>query len=183
MPEHVLAYLRNIYPASLFTGFGIFTGVPTLFILLVLIFVFLYGISVGKTRALLSLLAIYTAFVLITLFPYEKRLLTASPGALQAPITHSVLFLVFYVLAFFALNHSSLRHRLSMGEISFWRVLVISVVQVGFLSAILISFFPQETTAQLLGRVSYFFGSTTALFYWSIGSLAILPFMRSRRSD
>ena len=40
-----------------------------LFAILVLIFLLLYGLSLGRTRALISLLGIYIAYAIMSVFP------------------------------------------------------------------------------------------------------------------
>lgn len=164
---------------SLLTKYlGLLTGTYQLFGLLIVLFVFLYGISVGKTRAIISLLGIFAGYTLTSFFPFWNWLI-ALVGDTIAPFARAGVFIVFYVVSVVVLNLSSLSHRLSSGEVSFPKVAVVSIVQVGLLSGILISFVPFDALSGPLDAVRPFLSSPLAIFLWSIAALAILPFVRS----
>ena len=56
-----------------------------------------------------------------------------------------VVFLaVFYILTFLLLVNSMMRHRLTLGEISIFKVVLISVVQLGLLASIALSLLPED---------------------------------------
>lgn len=164
-----------------FASISSLTGPHQLFAILLVLAVFLYGISVGKTRALLSLLGIYVAYMLTATFPYFDRIGSLIPTLdLYAIIIAA--FFVFYVAVFFILNLSSLR-RLSAGEVSMWKVFLVSFFQVGFLSSIVISFVPQDQLPDNLQSFYKYIGTQQALFGWAIAALAILPLMKATRKE
>lgn len=152
-----------------------------LFALLAVVALVLYGMSVGRTRALVSLLAIYVAYVLTVLFPFQSWL-SARVTAQYQTWAIVALFIVLYAAVFLILSNSVRRGRLTIGEISLWQVAIISVVQIGLLAAICVSFIPQETGQSVLGPLCKWFGSRYALWIWAAASLAILPALRTRRS-
>jgi len=164
-----------------FAGLGNLTGPKELFVMLSLVFIFLYGMSIGKTRALLSLLSIYVALALISLFPFFSLIEANAPENLEPYFLKAGLFFIFYVGSFAVLSYSSMR-RLTMGELSIGKVLMISILQVGLIGAVIISFLPEDVGGQLFTPVIRFFGTTEALFFWCLGSLAILPMMRQKRN-
>src|SRR6266498_4349053 len=177
-----LSLLNSIIPSNLSASLEGLTGPQQLFAMLGALFVFLYGMSVGKTRALISLLAIYVAFELTNLFPYLNQLIKIIPWQIEPYMLQTILFLTLYLLIFIILNKSSLQNRLSSGEISFWQVLLISVLQIGLLAATVASFAPAKVTREMLRQFYPFFATQTALFLWSVGSLAILPiFIKGKR--
>jgi hypothetical protein len=153
----------------------------SLFALLAVVVLVLYGLSVGRTRALVSLLSIYVAYMLAVLFPFLSRIAEKLPGQYQslAPVG---LFIVLYALTFTILSQSMLKGRLTLGEISLWQVLIISLVQIGLLASICVSLVPLERGQQLLGPLYRWFGGQYPLWGWAVASLLIMPFMRSRRS-
>jgi hypothetical protein len=165
------------------SGVASISGANQLFLLLVLIFIFLYGISVGKTRAVLSLLAMYVAFMLTDAFPYFKDLSPKLPEQIHPDLIQAIAFIVFYIFTSFVLNTSSLKSRLSLGEISFAKVFIISLFQVGFLASILFYLLPKEVLPDNLDAVYTYFGTQGALFIWAIASLIILPFMKNGKKD
>jgi hypothetical protein len=153
-----------------------------LFALLAAVVLVLYGMSVGRTRALVSLLSIYAAYVLTVLFPFLAKASTWLPERVQ-PYALVIVFLVSYALVFVILSSSVRRGRLTLGEMGLWQVLVISVVQVGLLAVICVSLVPAETSQGLLGALYRWMSGPYALWGWAAVSLAILPFLRVRRRD
>ncbi|MDP2647630.1 MAG: hypothetical protein Q8P35_00055 [Candidatus Yanofskybacteria bacterium] len=173
--------LQALIPANLSADLSAITGPQQLFAMLGALFFFLYGMSVGKTRALISLLAIYVAFELTNIFPYLNQLIAVIPWRIEPYMVQIIMFLVVYLVIFVLLNKSSLHGRLTSHEMAFWQVLIISVLQIGLLGATTTSFAPAEITKALLGPFYAFFASPTALFFWAVGSLAVLPFFRGSR--
>lgn len=153
-----------------------------LFALGAVVVLVIYGLSVGRTKALVSLLAIYVAYVLTVLFPFGGWLAAQVPERARdgLPLT---LFLALYLLAFLALSRSLSRGRLALGEISLVQVLLISAVQVGLLASTGASLLPDATAEQLFGPLQAYLGSPRALWGWAAASLLILPLLRTRRRE
>jgi len=179
----VTAFLQSIRASFVSLDSQSLTQPLQLFVVLVLIIVFLYGISVGKTRALLSLLAVYVALAITALFPYFEKLAGLLPETLEAYGVKALFFLAAYLITYILLNHSSLRNRLSTAEVSFGKVFIISLFQVGFIAASLASFVPPEMGKKFTGELYPFLGTHEALFYWALASLALVPFMRGHRRE
>lgn len=173
--------LQALIPANLSADLSAITGPQQLFAMLGALFVFLYGMSVGKTRALISLLAIYVAFELTTIFPYLNQLIAVIPWRIEPYMVQIIMFLAIYLAIFVLLNKSSLHGRLTLNEMAFWQVLIISVLQIGLLGATITSFAPAEITKALLGPFYALFVSPKALFFWAVGSLAVLPFFKGSK--
>lgn len=152
-----------------------------LFVMLAVVVLVLYGLSVGRTRALVSLLSIYVAYMLTVLFPFLPWIAGKLPEASRS-LGAVGLFIVLYTLTFVILSQSMLKGRLTLGEISLWQVLIISVVQIGLLASICVSLIPTASGEQLLGPMYRWFGGQYPLWAWAVASLFIMPFMRSRRS-
>lgn len=150
--------------------------------LLGVVLVVLYGLSVGRTKAMVSLLAIYVAYMLTVLFPFLGRVQGMVPEQYRV-LTAVGIFLVLYVATFLLLSHSMLRFRLSSGEISIVQVVVISIVQIGLLTCITLSLIPADAGERIAGQAWKYFGTDLALWCWAAASLAILPFMKARRRD
>jgi hypothetical protein len=150
-----------------------------LFALLVLVLLVLYGLSVGKTKALVSLLSIYIAYVLTVLFPFMDVVLVRLPQQAQQGGV-ALLFLVLYIATFLLLSHAMTKGRLTLGEISVTRVVIISIVQLGLIASMTLSLVPTDLAAYGLGGILPFLAGERALWIWAAGSLLILPFMRAK---
>ncbi|MCC6934323.1 MAG: hypothetical protein IT406_01325 [Candidatus Yanofskybacteria bacterium] len=149
---------------------------------LVVLVLVLYGMSVGRTRALISLLSIYVAYTLAILFPFSQAVSARLPERFQL-YAHAGLFLGAYVLAFLILS-SAVRHgRLSMGELSLWQVGAISLVQVGLLVSMSLLFIDEPFARAIVGRWYVFFAGTSARWAWPAASLAILPLLRREHTE
>ncbi len=158
---------------------GILQNPNGLFAMLIFVVLVLYGLSAGKTKALVSLLSVYAAYVLTTLFPFMDRVSSLVTLPEDAPISELLVFFVFYLATFLLLSHSMLRHRLTLGEISVAKVVLISIVQLGLLSSIAISLLPQEFAADSFGILYPYLAGKLALWLWALASLVMLPFMRA----
>lgn len=179
------SFLQNIDLPDLSGSIGQFTGPQQLFVALALLFIFLYGLSVGKTRAVISLLGIYIAFMLMYTFPFMQQVANIIPGNQEGYMLSIGFFLIAYVGVFILLNNSALKNKLTIGEMSFWNVLVISLLQVGFLAGIILSNIPVGILPKMLQILYPVLGTDQALFFWAVAALAILPFMKEgkRRSS
>jgi hypothetical protein len=176
--DFVLSLVKHFNFSFFSAQVSVLTGAYQLFALLAVLFVFLYGMSVGKTRALISLLSIFAGYAMTSFFPFWNWF-DALAGDAALPFLRAGVFLVAYIGTVVVMNTASLAHRLSVGETSFIKVLAVSVVQVGLLGGILMSYItPSDLPAAALA-IRPFFASPLALFLWSVAALAILPFIRS----
>jgi hypothetical protein len=172
--------LRDLLTAAQSQGLaGLLREPRGLFALGAVALLIVYGLSVGKTRALLSLLAIYVAYTLALLFPFKSIFVSRIPEAWQMYATAG-LFVALYVIVFFILSHTLRKSRVAMGEISVVAVVLISVVQLGLLAALLASLVPADEAERAAGGLRRFLTGRYALWAWAAGSLLILPFVRAR---
>lgn len=156
----------NLEPATLFVG-------------LVLVFLILYGLSLGRTKALISLLGVYVALAFDATFPYLEQLYNLFPITVDIYATRLILFLLVYLIVFFILNNSFAKGRLTLKESSIISVAVISLAQIGLLIAVITSMIPDEIVDKLPKYLSAYFSTKEALFYWIVVPIIILVFIRS----
>lgn len=158
-------------------------GPSGLFAVLGLIFLLLYGLSLGRTRALISLLGIYIAYAIMSVFPYLDRLHDLVRVSPELYITRVGLFLFVYVVVFSILNRSLVKSRLTLKEASFFSVSVISILQLGLLITIITNIIPLSALkipGNLSGLTEYF-STNEALFYWFLVPILIVSFMRGSK--
>lgn len=181
------------YFYALLGGFNI-EDPNLLFSGLAIVCLLLYGLSLGRTRALVSLLSIYVAFVFEMTFPYFEQLQNIGSAYIdEVAISKALVFLVVYGIVFAIMNRSLMKQRFSLDEASIMSVSVVSLLQLGFLVSILANIaqdsLPARTTEVIQSggfikvpeTVAPYFSSSEALFYWSVLPIVVLLFIKGKR--
>ncbi len=177
------ANLFDVSRLQQLTGVGDTLRSPRgLFGALALVILVLYGLSVGRTKALISLLSIFVAYTLTVLFPFLD-LVSGRLNDQIRPAAGVLLFLGLYILVFLLLTHSAMQARMTLGEISFWQVLVISVVQIGLLASIATSLIPPALAERSFGSLVPYLAGQRVLWGWAGAAVLILPFMRAKSRE
>ena len=153
-------------------------GPTTLFVGLALVFLILYGLSLGKTKALISLLGIYVALAFDAAFPYLEQLHGFVGITEEIYTTRIVVFMLIYLLTFAILNNSFARARFTLKESSIISVAIISLTQIGLLIAVITNIIPDEIIEKMPEYLSAYFATKEALFFWVIIPILMLIFMR-----
>ena len=166
--------IESLPAISSFSGFGpgwIFGALGT-------VAVSLFGLSIGRTRAVLSLLSIYVAFVFDRIFPYAEEVNKVLGGSFEEYWVRLGLFLAAYLIILLILNFSFIRRRISSGEYSLFGIVILSILQLGFLASIIFNILPESLTSQWLPGLNNYFSTPTALFFWAIAPLLVLLFIK-----
>ena len=153
-------------------------GPTTLFVGLALVFMILYGLSLGRTKALISLLGTYVALAFDAAFPYLEQLHDLIGVTKEIYTTRVALFLIVYLLVFAVLNKSFASKRLTLTDSSIISVSVISLAQIGLLIAVITNIIPDEVIDKLPEYISAYFANKQALFYWIVIPMIILIFIK-----
>lgn len=175
-------YISN-FDLAVISKFNFNFGPSGLFIILGLIFLLLYGLSLGRTRALISLLGVYIAYAIMSVFPYLDRLHDLIKISPELYITRVGLFLFVYVIVFAVLNGSLIKGRLTIKDASFLSVSIISFLQLGLLTTIITNTVPisaLKVSGNLSGLAEYFSTNET-LFYWFLAPIVIVSFMKGSK--
>lgn len=139
-----------------------------------------YGLSVGRTKAVLSLLSLYVAFVIIQLFPYLEKVDQITDKPFEEYWLKIGVFLAAYIVIFLIFNFSFIRKRLSLAEFSLFGIILISLLQLGFLASIIFSLLPKElATTWSFGFYNYF-ATKQAFFLWAVAPLPVLLFLKQK---
>lgn len=162
---------------------GVDLSPTTLFASLILIFLIIYGLSLGRTKALISLLSIYIALAFDATFPYLGRLHDLVGVTEKTYTTRVVIFMFVYLLVFAILNNSFAKGRLTLKESSIISVGIISLAQIGLLIAVITNIIPDEIIENIPKYLSAYFASREALFYWIIIPIIILIFLRKSKKE
>ncbi len=177
-------YIPNFDLATI-SSFNFDLGPSGLFAILGLIFLLLYGLSLGRTRALISLLGIYIAYGIMSVFPYLDRLHDLIRVSPELYITRVGLFLFIYIVVFAILNRSLVKGRLTLKDASFFSVSVISFLQLVLLITIISNIVPVSVLkiSGNLSGIAEYFSTNEALFYWFLSPIVVLLFMKSDKKS
>ena len=156
-------------------------GPTTLFVGLIFVFMILYGLSLGRTKALISLLGIYVALAFDAAFPYLEQLHGFVGITEEIYTTRIVVFMFVYLLAFAVLNNSFARTRFTFKESSMISVAVISLAQIGLLIAVITNIIPDEIIEKMPEYLSAYFSTKEALLFWIAIPMLLLIFLRKSK--
>lgn len=164
---------------------------PTWDLFIILFFIvaaFLYGLSLGRDRIIVILVSIYMALAVVEHAPF-----ISDPG-FQEGVNNAVsqlfvfrisAFLVVFVFLFFMLSRSALVKTIvstdSHGR--WWQVLLFSILHVGLIVSITLSFLPEEAAQNLAPFTQNLFASTNAKFVWIILPIAAMILIKGGASD
>jgi len=135
----------------------------------------------GRTRALVSLLGIYIAFVFDSTFIYFKEISNLIKFVNETFYVRVALFIIVYILVFIILNRSLLKARLNMKEVSIITVFIITILQLGLLISILANMIPVGSFSIVPALFIKFFATKTALFYWVVLPILIMIFLKNNK--
>ncbi len=183
--SEVLGYLVDFtqYTQKLFGSAGLpkfnYGWLVALFFIFV---IFLVGMSLGRSRILLSLICLYIASFLEPHFIYFDKLRGVMKGQPESWL-HIGLFLIFFVISVVILNRSVLKHSLTLQETSFLPIALIAILEIGFSASLIVSYLPLEIGGDLPVWAVKFFGTQNAQFWWALTPLAALLFMRHKKES
>lgn len=169
---------------------GIFTGVdwmrPSWDVFIFLLFfvvAFLYGFSLGRDRILVILVSIYIALAIVPRFPYLEKL--ALDLSIQGVAFRVTSFYILFLLLFFFLSRSALANLLGAQSTGVGdrliEVIIFSVLHVGLLVSVTLSFLPESALALLGSGTRQVFISEGGKFFWLIAPIfAMIIFAHQR---
>lgn len=181
-PESLLGNLLGVFGPP--AGEAGKLSAPQWDVLVLLVFVvavFVYGLSVGRGRMLVTLISTYIALAVWRVLPFVADL-TKGKAREEAFWINSAAFLGLVVLLYFLLSRTafrtSTRGRKAGGE---WlQIFLISALQVGLLVSVVLSFLPPKPPFDLAPITKTLFTSKHAAFWWTLIPIAGLLVLRRR---
>lgn len=144
----------------------------TFIVLLFIIGALLYGLSLGRDRVIVILVSVYMSLAVVANAPVLRDL-----NLLQLSLNDNYaikigFFLGLFIMLFFLLSRSALLHTIAASNApgSWWQTIIFSILQVGLLISITLSFLPAEMTSSLSGYTQQIF-----LSYWGKSAWIVLP--------
>ncbi len=153
---------------------------PTWDLFIVLFFLvaaFLYGLSLGRDRIVVILVSIYMALAVINTAPKEVIV----PNFFVLRISA---FLGVFLVLFFLLSRSALIHSIAASDSKgpWWQVILFSVLHVGLLISITVSFLPDTAVATLSPITRKIFAEDLASFLWILAPILAMIVIRGGAS-
>ena len=142
---------------------------------------FLYGFSLGRDRLIVILVSIYMALALIGNAPYLDRLaLTTESVTSQIFVFKITGFVGIFIVLFFFLSRSALLRTIASRDEqgSWWQVMLFSVLHVGLLLSVIMSFLPPEALNHLSSVTRQIFTYEGAKFGWLVAPLIAMMLVR-----
>jgi len=166
-----------------FSFLGIDWSTPTwdiVILLFVAISVLIYSFTLGRDRIVALLLSTYLSLAVATNLPFMDQI-SAWINRLGFLSFQVSAFLIVFIVLFIVLSRSSLLQGLSSLAGGWWQIILFSLLQVGLLVSIILSFLP----AAVLMRLSFFtqiiFTSDLGRFCWITLPILALVFIHGRK--
>ncbi len=145
---------------------------PTWDLFIILFFVIaalVYGVSLGRDRILVILVAIYMALAVVKYLPFITEFKADISVNDEFAFKVSIFFGLF-ILLFFFLSQSALLRTFasSTSQGSWFQVIVFSFLHVGLLISVTLSFFPQDLSRVLSPLTQTLFLNDAARAFWIV---------------
>lgn len=141
----------------------------------------MYGFSLGRDRIIVILVSIYMALALMTA-PYLDVVMEKTALALNQVFVFKLTgFVGIFLGLFFFLSRSALlrtiAHRDDHG--SWWQVMLFSILHMGLLISVIISFLPPEAADHLSPFTRQLFVYDGSRFAWLVAPIVAMMFIQS----
>lgn len=156
---------------------------PTWDLFLLLFFLvasLLYGLSLGRDRIIVIMVSIYMALAVVNYVPFITTF-NADISINNAFSFRIVAFLGLFILLFFFLSQSALLKTFSADSYgSLWQVIVFSVIHVGLLISVTLSFLPTEVSSTLSPISQNLFMGDIAKAVWITLPIVAMAIFKSK---
>ncbi len=166
---------------------GAASGWDIFIVLIFLIAVMVYGLFVGRNRMVIISISSYFSFLIVQNIPWWKLNSFGWLGMKNGPSASLkiILFLSIIVLFYFLIPRSILTSVFRLkkrGTASWWQLFLLSIVQVGLLAMVILSFLPNEAILNLGSIIKRLFIGPEAQFVWITLPILTMILMRNKRN-
>jgi len=159
-----------------FVNFGWQVLIPVVLALAI----FVYGVSLGRTRILALLLSTYISLAIINAVPWTMFRMTDPSFGLQIVVLLAIIFFIFIFLP-----NSALGDSLGIGykkvKTSFIWLFIFALMQIGLFASIILGFLPPENLTKVPSMVKKVFLSSEAAFIWLVLPIIVIMLYRRKR--
>jgi hypothetical protein len=173
---------------DLIASINFFNPTWDLFILLFFfIAAFIYGLSLGRDRVLVILVSIYMGLGIVTYAPFLNEV-AGQPlevGVDRYFVIRVGAFITAFLLLFFLLSRSALTNTIASSDEpgKWWQVIVFSVLHVGLLVSVVLSFLPANSIDQLAPFTQRLFVDELPRFIWFIAPIVVMAFTKKPKKS
>ena len=154
---------------------------PTWDIFILLFFVvgsLIYGLSLGRERVIMLIVAVYMALAVVNTAPYLKTF-TANVSLGRAFAFQITTFVGVFLVLFFFVSRSALSHSFRLGDHGrWWQVLTFSALHMGLLTSIILSYLPVTALAHLSATTRQIFTGDAGKFAWVVLPIVAMLFLQ-----
>ncbi len=166
---------------------SLITFEPTWDLFIILFFVIaalVYGISLGRDRILVILVAIYMALAVVKYLPFVTEF-KADVSVNDAFAFKVSIFLGLFILLFFFLSQSALLRTFASNasQGSWLQVVVFSFLHVGLLISVTLSFFPSDLSGVLSPITQNLFLSDASKAFWIVTPIVAMAIFGAGRRE
>ncbi len=154
---------------------------PTWDLFIILFFViaaFLYGITLGRARVVVQIVASYMTIAVLAAAPFLRNVQTKTP--FNHTVFYLISFLVVFALLSFLLSRSAFHKHLADGKGSWADVFVLSVVQVGLITSVTLSSLSEGALSHLSYPTRMVFTGQPGAFIWVLLPIIALVFIKGK---
>jgi hypothetical protein len=157
---------------------------PTWDLFLLLFFVIgalIYGLSLGRDRIVVIMVSIYIGLAIVTNAPFLQKL-TAEFSINHIAFRLST-FVGVFLLLFFLLSRNALIRSLEVGNLGSWgQTVLFSVLHVGLLVSVGLSFLPNEALNHFSYQARAVFNSDAGRFAWLTAPILAMMIFGGKRA-
>ncbi|MDP3710210.1 MAG: hypothetical protein Q8R29_00615 [bacterium] len=136
---------------------------------------FFYGLFKGGRRMAATIIYTYVALTVFSVLPLDK--ITKIFGTTDEYFVKTGVFLILFILLSLLLGSKKSRGAQAGGG-SWWQIFLLSFVQVGFLTHVILNFLPPEKIADLAPLTKNFFAAPSYHLWWMAGPIIIIILLR-----
>jgi len=142
----------------------------------------IYGMSLGRQRIIVILVSIYMSLAVADYAPIVENFLK-DRGMGDFFLFKVTTFLGAFLILFFLLSRSALLKVFGGGnhDGAWWQVMLFSILQIGLLISITLSYLPPSVTSHLSPLTQQIFIDDTFKFLWIIAPIVAMIIIRSPR--
>ncbi len=160
---------------------------PSWDLFIVLFFIisgFLYGLSLGRDRVVVILVAIYMALAVVNTAPFIGNL-QADVGVANVFVFRISAFVAIFIALFLLLARSALLQTIASADTkgAWWQVMLFSFLHVGLLISIVLSFLPVTAADHLAPMTRSIFVSQTGRFLWIVSPILAMVMIKGGAAD
>lgn len=146
---------------------------------------FLYGLSLGRDRIIVILISIYMALAIVNTVPFLP-LIETTIKVNDLVVFKISTFLAAFIILFFLLSRSALLRTVASADSqgSWWQVIIFSILHIGLLISITLTFLPKEIVEKNLSVLTQMiFVGDWARFLWIVMPVVMMALLKGGASQ